>query len=48
MMLALMGSSESCRYCTYLTEVPPPPAGPEDEHDAAVRAAEEIIDQAKH
>lgn len=49
MMLALMGSPDSCRYCTYITEVPPPrPEGDEDEHDAAVRAAEEIIDQAKH
>lgn len=49
MMLALMGSADSCRYCTYITEVPPPrPEGDEDEHDAAVRAAEEIIDQAKH
>jgi hypothetical protein len=48
MMLALMGSSDSCRHCTYITEVPPQPGGDEDEHDAAVRAAEEIIDQAKH
>ena len=48
MMLALVGSSESCRYCTYITEVPPPPADDEDERDAAIRAAEEIIDQAKH
>jgi hypothetical protein len=48
LMLALVGSSESCRYCTYITEVPPRPEGDEDEHDAAVRAAEEIIDQAKH
>ncbi len=48
LMLALVGSSESCRYCTYITEVPPRPEADEDEHDAAVRAAEEIIDQAKH
>ena len=48
MMLALVGSSESCRYCTYITEVPPPPEADEDERDAAIRAAEEIIDRANH
>ncbi|MGE3076888.1 MAG: hypothetical protein AB7N24_07400 [Dehalococcoidia bacterium] len=54
--LALVGSQDSCKYCTYLQEVPPPPppsaddddhAG-EDDTNAAVRAAEEIIDRAKH
>lgn len=50
LMLALVGSSESCRYCTYITEVPPaqPTPDDDDERDAAIRAAEEIIDQAKH
>lgn len=62
--LALVGSQDSCKYCTYLQEVPPPspihpkPDGPgdrndgdhsdDDDIDAAVRAAEEIIDRAKH
>jgi hypothetical protein len=58
MALALMGSQDSCKHCTYLQEVPPPPsAGPDDDDsdrdsvddiDAAVRAAEEIIDRANH
>ncbi|GMV84612.1 MAG: hypothetical protein AMXMBFR80_04700 [Dehalococcoidia bacterium] len=50
LMLDLVGSSQSCRYCTYITEVPPagPAPGDDDERDAAIRAAEEIIDQAKH
>ena len=60
LVLAVFGSQDSCRHCTYLQEVPPPPefdsgsgpgsdAGPEmdEDTDAAVRAAEEIIDQAK-
>lgn len=57
--LAMVGSQNSCRYCTYLQEVPPPPqpSKDDDQHDdhdgvddvdAAVRAAEEIIDRAKH
>ncbi len=54
--LALMGSQNSCKYCTYLQEVPPPPppstddddGDAVDDSDAAVRAAEEIIDRAKH
>lgn len=48
--LAMVGSQDACRYCTYLQEVPPPAPRGEDEDDgldAAVRAAEEIIDQAK-
>jgi hypothetical protein len=49
--LALVGSSASCRYCTYLEPVAPPPPGgddPLDETEAAIRAAEEIIDQSRH
>jgi hypothetical protein len=50
--LALVGSQGSCRYCTYLEEVPlpepPDPASRDDDLDAAVRAAEEIIDRANH
>lgn len=53
--LAILGSQDSCKRCTYLQEVPPAPDGGEDEGgsgdrdtdiDAAVRAAEAIIDQA--
>ena len=60
LVLAVFGSQDSCRHCTYLQEVPPPAdpgggSGPESDAgsgldadtDAAVRAAEEIIDQAK-
>ncbi|GIW13132.1 MAG: hypothetical protein KatS3mg062_0571 [Tepidiforma sp.] len=48
--LALVGSSSACRYCTYLEPVSPPdpPPGadePIDETEAAIRAAEEIIDR---
>ncbi|MCL6645381.1 MAG: hypothetical protein K6U88_10475 [Dehalococcoidia bacterium] len=48
--LALVGSSANCRYCTYLEPVPPQPgSGDElDETEAAIRAAEEIIDQSRH
>lgn len=49
--LALMGSQDSCRYCAYLEEVPPPPQdlppGSESDTEAAVRAAEEIIDKSR-
>jgi hypothetical protein len=47
--LALVGSQDSCKRCAYLHEVPPPPGGNDETDDAgaAVRAAEEIIDQAK-
>ena len=46
--LAVLGSQDSCRYCSYLQEVPPPPPGDNtDDTDAAIRAAEEIIDRAK-
>lgn len=47
--LAVFGSQDSCRHCSYLSEVPPRPPAPEepdDDIDAAVRAAEEIIDRA--
>ncbi len=53
--LAILGSQDSCKRGTYLQEVPPAPVGGEDEGgsgdrdtdiDAAVRAAEAIIDQA--
>ena len=55
--LALVGSQDSCRYCGYLQEVPPPPPSDDDsderpdesrdnDTDAAIRAAEEIIDRA--
>ena len=47
--LALVGSQDSCRHCSYLSEVPPAPPpsdGPDDDINAAVRAAEEIIDRA--
>lgn len=50
--LALVGSSDSCRYCTYLQEVPPQPPAPPDEPgdpapdpEAVVREAQEIIDR---
>lgn len=49
--LAVLGSQDSCRHCTYLQAVPPPPDSDDDEpvtdSDAAVRAAEEIIDKAQ-
>lgn len=45
--LALVGARDSCRHCTYLQEVPPPSDEPDDDREAAVRAAEEIIDRAK-
>ena len=49
--LALVGSQDSCRYCAYLEEVPPPPQdlppGAESDTEAAVRAAEEIIDKSR-
>ena len=53
--LAILGSQDSCKRCTYLQEVPPAPVGGDDDGgsgdldtdiDAAVRAAEAIIDQA--
>lgn len=47
--LALVGSSDACRYCTYIQEVPPPtpPAGDDTGPDpeAVVREAQEIIDR---
>lgn len=59
-VLAVFGSQDSCRRCTYLQEVGPlpdpepgqgpwqdPEPGLDEDTDAAVRAAEEIIDQAK-
>ncbi len=51
--LALVGSSASCRYCTYLEPVDPAnpsPGGDDllDDTEAAIRAAEEIIDQSRH
>ena len=52
--LALVGSQDSCRYCAYLEEVPPPPQGlprggldTDADSEAAVRAAEEIIDKSR-
>ncbi len=61
--LALVGSSESCKYCTYVQNeptplrpeppsgddfprnIPPPPV--EDDREAAVREAEDIIERWK-
>ncbi len=47
--LALVGSSGACRHCAYLEPVPPPAPQPEDaaldDTEAAIRAAEEIIDR---
>jgi hypothetical protein len=63
-VLALVGSQASCKYCTYVQDAPtplrpeppsdftgprgmPPPPEVEDERDAAVREAEEIIERWK-
>jgi hypothetical protein len=52
--LALVGSSATCRYCAEIAPATPatePAAGPADELDeteAAIRAAEEIIDRSRH
>jgi len=47
LILALLGSADSCRFCTYLQQpgATPTPDG-DDEREAAIRAAEEIIDRA--
>ena len=52
--LAIVGSQDSCKRCTYLQEVPSPPGDgdgesdtPGSDSDAAVRAAEAIIDRAQ-
>ena len=52
--LAIVGSQDACKRCTCLQEVPPPPGDGDGESDtlgsdsdAAVRAAEAIIDRAQ-
>lgn len=48
--LALVGSSSACRHCSYLQPVPSPAPDepPLDDTEAAIRAAEEIIDRSRH
>lgn len=52
--LALVGTSAACRYCsdiqpsTAAAATTPEPANVLDETEAAIRAAEEIIDRSRH
>jgi hypothetical protein len=49
--LSLVGSRNACRYCSYLQELPSEPSPSPDESDtdgeAAVKAAQEILDQSR-
>jgi len=46
MVLALLGSAESCRLCAFAAGERPGAGASDDEREAAIRAAEEIIDSA--